>query len=65
MSRGIQSGGAKMDKFRPTKPEKEIISIRIDKNLLSDVDKLAARIDISRNELINQCIEFALSNLEH
>ncbi len=33
--------------------------------MLSDVDKLAARIDISRNELINQCIEFALSNLEH
>ena len=54
-----------MDKFRPIKPEKEIISIRIEKNLLSDVDKLAARIDISRNELINQCIEFALSNLEH
>lgn len=26
--------------------------------------RTAAKVDISRNELINQCIEFALENLE-
>ena len=54
-----------MERFKPIKPEKEIISIRINRNTLIRVDKLASNIDISRNELINQCIEFALANLEH
>lgn len=54
-----------MEKFRPKKPEKEIISIRINKDTLFQVDMASSKIDISRNEFINQCIEFALSNLEH
>ena len=53
-----------MKKFTPQKKEKEIISIRIDSETLSNVDSIATDIDISRNELINQCIEFALQNID-
>ena len=53
-----------MEKFVPQKTEKEIISIRISSDTLSLIDNLAADTDISRNELINQCIEFALRNLD-
>jgi len=61
MSRG---GNKKMQKFIPQKPEKEIISMRIDSTTLSTIDRIAAKTDISRNELINQCIVFALQNLD-
>ncbi len=53
-----------MKKFLPKKPEKEVISVRIDSQLLKTIDIEAAKIDISRNELINQCIEYALDNIE-
>ena len=52
-----------MKKFLPKKPEKEVISVRIDSQLLKTIDIEAAKIDISRNELINQCIEYALDNI--
>ena len=54
-----------MASFIPKKPEKEVISMRISSDLLAEVDEKAARIDISRNELINQCIKFALDNMEN
>lgn len=55
-----------MEKFRPSKinTEKVVISIRIDLNTLEKIDKEAAKIEISRNELITQCIDFALNNIE-
>ena len=53
-----------MNTFKPKKAEKEVISIRIDSELLGEVDKTAAKSDISRNELIVQCVEFALSKIE-
>ena len=55
-----------MNKFKPIKNnnEKIVISIRIDSNTLNKIDKEASKIDISRNELITQCIEFALDNIE-
>ncbi len=52
-----------MNDFVPTKPEKSVISIRIDTDMLSKVDQLAAKTDISRNEFLVQCIEYALKNL--
>ncbi len=61
----MSRGGISVKMFRPKKTEKEVISIRIDNTTLSKIDNLAADIDISRNELINQCIEFALSNLDN
>ena len=54
-----------MEKFSPRKPEKEVISMRIPVSLLSEIDRQAAAVNISRNEFINQCITFALANMEN
>lgn len=53
-----------MERFSPKKPEKEVISMRISKDLLDNLDKKSAVVGISRNELINQCIQFALAHME-
>lgn len=54
--------------FKPTKKplanDKIIISLRMNIDKLEQVDAIAGESDISRNELINQCIEFALEHLE-
>ena len=51
-------------KFVARKPEKEVISMRISTDTLQLLDVKAADIGISRNELINQMILFALANME-
>ena len=51
-----------MDGFKPIKNEKTVISIRIDSGTLTTVDALANETDISRNEMIIQCIDYALKN---
>ena len=51
-----------MSKFKPIKHEKVVLSIRIDSQKLSVVDEIAKRTDISRNEVINQCLSFAIEN---
>ena len=53
-----------MNVFLPKKQDKEVISIRIPVELLKTVDENAAKVDISRNEFINQCIIFALEHME-
>lgn len=53
-----------MAKFIARKPEKEVISMRISVDILHEVDSKAAAVGISRNELINQMILYALSNME-
>jgi predicted HicB family RNase H-like nuclease len=53
-----------LEKFVPRKPEKEVISMRISTDVLAQLDAKAAAFEISRNELINQCIAFALANME-
>ena len=57
-----------MMKFQPTKLKKNndkiVISIRLDINDVEKLDNLANKIDISRNQLINQCINYALNNLD-
>lgn len=53
-----------MAKFVAHKPEKEVISMRIPTNTLKIVDDKAAEIGISRNELINQMIQYALDNMD-
>jgi len=52
-----------MKNFKPKKQEKDVISIRIDSETLAEVDKIASENDISRNELIVQCIQYALDNM--
>ncbi|MCI9468024.1 MAG: CopG family transcriptional regulator [Oscillospiraceae bacterium] len=54
-----------MPYFIPKKPEKEVISMRISIDTLAEIDLKAAQIGISRNEFINQCIHFALANMEN
>lgn len=53
-----------MGKFIAKKPEKEVISMRIPLEVLKVIDEKANATGISRNELINQMIIYALSNME-
>ncbi|MBE6990613.1 MAG: CopG family transcriptional regulator [Ruminococcaceae bacterium] len=53
-----------MANFIPKRSEKEVISMRISTDKLAAIDGKAAQYGISRNEFINQCIDFALQNLE-
>lgn len=53
-----------MPKFVARKPEKEVISMRISVDTLKEVDNKAAAVGISRNELINQMIAYALANMD-
>lgn len=57
-----------MNTFQPSKRiisnEKVVVSVRMSINKINKIDEIANRIDISRNELINQCVEYALNNLE-
>lgn len=53
-----------MPKFVARKPEKEVISMRIGSDVLKNIDNKAAAVGISRNELINQMILYALSNMD-
>jgi len=53
-----------LEKFVARKPEKEVISMRISTEVLKTVDDRAAAIGISRNELINQMIQYALDNMD-
>ena len=51
-------------KFKPRNGEKEIISFRIPTDLLKRIDKTASDNSLSRNELMIQCIEYALDNID-
>ena len=54
-----------MKRFQPTnKSEKIVITIRIEDYRVEELDKIANKINISRNELISQCLDFAVKNLE-
>lgn len=53
-----------MSKFVARRPEKEVISLRLSTDILHEIDAKAAAVEISRNELINQMIIYALSNME-
>lgn len=53
-----------MEEFKPTKTEKTVISIRLDVNMLKKFDEISAKTDISRNEFIIQCIDYAIKNIK-
>lgn len=53
-----------MKEFKPVKPEKTIISIRLDSEVLKVIDKISNDTDISRNEFITQCIDYALEHFK-
>lgn len=50
-------------KFVPRKDDKDVISFRIPKDLLSEIDKFANDNSLSRNEFMVQCLEFVISNI--
>lgn len=54
-----------MDTFKPKKitEEKTVISLRLPSDIMTVIDKKAVAIGISRNELINQMIKYALDNM--
>jgi metal-responsive CopG/Arc/MetJ family transcriptional regulator len=53
------------DKFIPKIPDRTVISIRLEDVLIEKVDGLAKNQKMSRNELIKQCIVFALQRLDN
>lgn len=53
-----------MEEFKPIKTEKTVISIRLDVNMLKNIDEISAKTDISRNEFIIQCIDYAIKNMK-
>ncbi len=50
--------------FKPTREEKEIISLRISTSLLEELDRKSTEYNISRNALIIQAIQFAMKNMD-
>ncbi len=53
-----------MKNFKPKKQEKVVISIRLESDTLKTIDNFSTKSDISRNEFIVQCIDYALSNMK-
>jgi predicted HicB family RNase H-like nuclease len=60
----LQEGGKRNSKLCPKKNEKQVISVHISTDKHAAIDENAAQYGISRNEFINQCIDFALQNME-
>lgn len=52
-----------MKPFIPKQYKSEQITLRIDRDKLEKIDKIAAEYDLSRAKFINQCIDYALDNL--
>lgn len=52
-----------MAEFIPKQYKKEPITIRMDFDKLEKLDRLASEYNISRSELINQCIDYALEHI--
>ncbi len=55
---------AKMSNFIPKRYKKEQTTIRIDIEKMKRLDALAASYNMSRNEFINQCIDYALEQMD-
>jgi len=53
-----------VDKFIPKIPDRSVISIRLENELIANIDELSKNKKMSRNELIKQCIVFALQRLD-
>ena len=52
-----------MPSYIPKQYKKEVITLRIKLEKLEKVANLATKYSISRNEFINQCIDFALQHM--
>ena len=54
----------RMSNFIPRRYKKEQATIRIDIEKMKVLDALAASYNMSRNEFINQCIDYALEHID-
>lgn len=52
-----------MAEFIPKQYKKEPITIRVSTDKLERIDAMAAQYDMSRNEFINQCIDYAMDHV--
>ena len=52
-----------MADFIPKQYKKEQITIRIGFEKLDNIDRLAETYNLSRNEFINQCIDYAVKHM--
>ena len=53
-----------MKRFQPVKSDKIVITIRIEDYRVEELDRIANKINISRNELISQYLDFAIKNID-
>ena len=53
-----------MSKFVPKQYKKEALTIRLNPEKLRRIEALATKYNMSRSEFINQCIDFALENID-
>ena len=53
-----------MKRFQPVKSDKIVITIRIEDYRVEVLDRIANKINIIRNELISQCLDFAIKNID-
>ena len=44
--------------------ESAVVSLRLPKDMLKDIDEIAARNGRTRNELMIMCLEFAINHIE-
>ncbi len=52
-----------MAEFIPKQYKKEQFTIRMEQDMLAQIDKLAAQYDLSRSEFIVQCVRFAVEHM--
>ena len=52
-----------MAKFIPKQYKKEQFTIRMEQDMLAQVDELSARYHLSRSEFIVQCVRFAMEHM--
>ena len=54
-----------MAQFIPKQYKKEQFTIRMERETLKQVDRLAEEYKLSRSEFVNQCVVFALKHTFH
>ena len=52
------------DKFIPKIPDRTVISIRLENELIEQIECLSKKQKMSRNEFIKQCILFAIQRID-
>lgn len=52
-----------MADFIPKQYRKEQFTIRMEQEMLADVDRLASEYSLSRSEFIVQCVQFAMKHM--